>query len=150
MLEEFLQANNLKARLIECNAPVPNCRAAANVLGVPIGDIVKSVLFIYAKGKAVLLVLCGDDKVGIGKVQALLHVTDLQLAMPKQVLEMTGYEVGGVPPISIYGIRTFIDAKVMKKAKVFAGGGDEMHLLEITPDELFTSAFEASVEDVTE
>ena len=150
MLELFLEANKLKARLIECASPVPNCQAAATCLGVPVGDIVKSVLFVYDKANAVLVVLSGEDKVSLPKVKALLGGTNLQLAMPKQVFDMTGYEIGGVPPLSIYGVRTFIDRRVMKKKKVYAGGGDDLHILEISPDELLEFAFEPSVEDVTE
>ncbi len=152
MLEDFLKANGMKARLIECTVPVPNCKAAAAAMGVTVSDIVKSVLFVYdnPKGKAVLLVLLGDARVSLPKVSALLDDKALQLAMPKEVLEMTGYDVGGVPPISIYGVKTFIDEKVMKKAKVYAGGGDEAHLLEITPVELLEFALEPVVTDVTE
>ena len=40
--------------------------------------------------------------------------------------------------------------KVMKKEKVYPGGGDDLHLLEISPDELLEFACEPSVEDVTE
>jgi len=150
MLEDFLKANGMKARLIECTVPVPNCKAAATAMGVNVSDIVKSVLFVYDKKKAVLLVLLGDARVSLPKVSALLDGKALQLAMPKEVLEMTGYDVGGVPPISIYGVKTFIDEKVMKKAKVYAGGGDDAHLLEITPAELLEFALEPVVTDVAE
>ncbi|MBS3062878.1 MAG: aminoacyl-tRNA deacylase [Candidatus Diapherotrites archaeon] len=151
MLDEFIEANGLKAKLIECVDKVPNCKAAAHVLGVNVNDIAKTIVFVYDRSQAVLVVLLGDDKVSPAKVAKAMGLGPaLQLANPKQVLEMTGYEVGGVPPISVYGVKTLVDQKLMAKEKVYAGGGDDAHLLEITPAELLEYAFEASVEDVSE
>ncbi|RLG90583.1 MAG: hypothetical protein DRO36_05880, partial [Candidatus Hecatellales archaeon] len=58
-------------------------------------------------------------------------------ASPFVVKEITGYEVGALPPIiHRKPVRTFIDSKVMSFDKVYGGGGAVNALLEISPEEI--------------
>jgi len=51
-------------------------------------------------------------------------------------------------PISIYGIKTFIDKEVSKKVEVVCGGGDPNHLMRISIQEILENVEEISIEDV--
>ena len=63
-------------------------------------------------------------------------------------VKITGYEIGSVPPISIYGTKTLVDKKVMEKETVFAGGGDKNSVLKISPKEILEFGFEVQVKDI--
>jgi prolyl-tRNA editing enzyme YbaK/EbsC (Cys-tRNA(Pro) deacylase) len=58
------------------------------------------------------------------------------MATPEEVERITGYKVGGVPPI-IDGVETIVDSSLASESgEVFCGGGDEHTLLAIKPREL--------------
>jgi prolyl-tRNA editing enzyme YbaK/EbsC (Cys-tRNA(Pro) deacylase) len=150
MLAEFLEAKNLEAKIISCSQPVLTVKQACAELNCSAQEIVKSIVFVDAQGNGFLGIVLGNQRISIKKLETILEKKDLVVANEKQVFEITGFEAGGVPPISIFGVPTIIDKKVMEKQIVFAGGGDEQHLLKLSTKELFENAFEARVEEIAE
>lgn len=150
MLSEFIESNNLEAKKISCRQQVFTVKQACEEMKCAPEEIVKSVLFVDAGKNAFLAIVLGNDRVSVKKLEEAVESNSLRIASEKQVEEITGYEAGGVPPISVFGVRTIIDKKVMEKQSVIAGGGDEMHLLRISTKELLENAFEPCVEDIAE
>ena len=136
MISEFIVVNKLKARLIPFEDDVGSSFQAAKLVQAPLSRIVKSLVFLDETREPVVLLLRGSDQADMEKVKTLLGIKQLKLANPKQVLEITGYEIGGGPPISIFGIKTICDEKVMQESSVFSGGGNSKTLLEISPGEI--------------
>ncbi len=149
MLGYFIEVNQLKARLIACPDEVNSAVEAARWLRVPLEQIVKSLVFLDAEGEPVLLLLRGSDQADSEKVKKVLRTNQLKLVSPTQVLEITGYEMGGVPPISIFAMKTICDEKVFLEKNVFCGGGDNKTVLEISPDEIQKSVEDFEVADIT-
>ena len=56
------------------------------------------------------------------------------MATPGEVAEVTGYNVGGVPPV--LRIPVYIDRELLAEDYVYGGGGDEYSLLRFRPAEL--------------
>ena len=134
MLEEFIEVNNLSATIFECE----DSHTAAKAIEAT-GDadaVAKSIVLLASNCEPVLVILLGKDKIDLQKVKAVLGVKDVRLCQEKEVFEMTGYEVGGVPPISIYGIKTIMDKAVAEKAEIVCGGGDSKHLMRIKVNEI--------------
>lgn len=71
---------------------------AAAALGVPVGAIVKSLVF-TADGAPVLVLASGDYQVDTAKVAAVLRVTAVKRADVDLVREATGFPIGGVAPV---------------------------------------------------
>lgn len=118
---------------------MPTVPLAAQALGVEPARIVKSILFQGKKdpNQVALAIAPGDVRVTAAKVAAALGMTQLKLATPETVLRRSGYEVGGVPPIGhIESLPTVVDARIPSFESVFGGGGDEDHMLRITPAEI--------------
>lgn len=150
MLEEFIQSNGLKATLIRFEKDVANPKAAASVLKIELSDIARTVvLFDEEKSEAILAVVLANNSVDIDKVSKITGYYSLEPASDKDAVEITGYEAGIAPPISIFGTKTFVDAKVMKKEIVYAGGGDKQSILKISPKEIEEFGWEVQVEDIT-
>ncbi|MCR4335510.1 MAG: YbaK/EbsC family protein [archaeon] len=147
-LQGFIDANKLSAKIIACTGEVHTAVKAAAQLGGDLESAVKSIVLIDSNEEPLLVVLLGKDKVDFQKIKEILKVKDVRLAEPEEVLRITGYEVGGVPPISIYGIKTFIDESVVEKEVIFCGGGDVNHLMKIKPEEILENVSEISIEDV--
>lgn len=110
---------------------------AADSLGVSLDKIVKSVLFIDDKGKPVLVILGGENKVIQTKFAKMINRKSLRLATREEVLKFTGFPAGGVPPIALNKeLEIYVDKKIESKGIVHAGGGTEQHILVINVSEL--------------
>ena len=147
MLEQFIFANKLEAELIPCEKDVDTVKQAAALLGCEPGDIVKSLLFIV-DGEPVLALLPGDKRASEEKLLAHVQGRDARLASPEETEEITGYAVGGVPPVSIYGVKSLLDESILKKEWVFAGGGDNKHMLKIRVADIQLHGFEVEPADL--
>lgn len=150
MLEEFIQSNGLKATLIRFEKDVATPKAAASALKVELSDIARTVvLFDEEKNEAILAVALANNSVDIDKVSKITGYYSLEPASDKDAVEITGYEIGIAPPISIYGTKTLVDAKVMKKEIVYAGSGDLQSILKISPKEIEEFGWEVEVADIS-
>jgi prolyl-tRNA editing enzyme YbaK/EbsC (Cys-tRNA(Pro) deacylase) len=138
MLKDFIESNNLSdsAEILRFQKPVSSVSDAAARTGISKTHIVKSVLFVNDSLDAVLVILLGINRVSLKKIESLSGFSKLRLATSDEVFDITGYRVGGVPPISIYGIKTIVDEKVFVLDKIVCGGGDEFSLLVISPSVL--------------
>ena len=122
-LENFLKSRNIEYELIR-HGKTYRADEASKELGIPISDIVKSVLFMTSEGKPVLVIVRGDKRVDQGKLARKLGTRKLRLATRDELLRISGYEAGAVPPVGhINKIPTLIDNSIPIDAWVYAGGG---------------------------
>ncbi len=142
MLDEYIAVNGPNAEIMHFDAEVANSKQAAAIESSFPG--VKTILFAHEKG-FVLAIVEWEKKVNTQAIAALLETKNIRLATPAEVEAVTGYEVGGVPPISIYGTPTLVDEAITKHAWVIAGGGDKFSLLKIQTKDILEHAFEARV-----
>lgn len=138
-LRDYLRQKQVDATLIKPGADMPTVPLAAAALGVLPGQIVKSIVFEGKKQKEQigLAIAPGDLRVDVSKVGAALGYTGLRLAKPDTVLRAAGFAVGGVPPVGhATALAVVIDKRVLDYPIVFGGGGDEQHMLRITPADI--------------
>jgi len=106
-------------------ADTSTAAAAAQAVGAPQGSIVKSLLFL-ADGEPLLVLVAGDQRADIKRLRAALGLGKrrLSLARPAEVLDQTGFEVGGVPPIGHRRpLRTLVDRTLGRFETVWAAAG---------------------------
>lgn len=137
-LRRYLARAKVTAELVNPGKPMPTVPDAAQALNVAPAQVVKSILFQTKKGDEVgLAIVGGDARVAMRKVAASLGLGGLRLAKPEVVLQRTGYEVGGVPPVGhATQLKVVVDQAVLAHPHVFGGGGDEHHMLRITPHDI--------------
>jgi prolyl-tRNA editing enzyme YbaK/EbsC (Cys-tRNA(Pro) deacylase) len=138
-VHEYVQTQGLVARLIAPQTPMPTVPLAAMALGVAEGQIVKTIVFESKKGPGpvAVAIVTGDARVDRAKVAAVLALPTLKLASPETVLTVIGYEVGGVPPVAhVSSVPVVVDPRVLEHEKVYGGGGDDFHMLEIAPHDI--------------
>jgi Cys-tRNA(Pro) deacylase len=98
---------------------------AANTIGVPLGSIVKSLLFLVA-GKPVLVLMAGDRRVDTAKLAALYGVGKkrVRIADAETVRRITGFAIGGVPPVGhVTSLPVLIDESLSRFEVVHAAAG---------------------------
>jgi prolyl-tRNA editing enzyme YbaK/EbsC (Cys-tRNA(Pro) deacylase) len=114
---------------------------AAAEIGVQIGQIVKSLVFL--RGDEPILVLCAGDR----RVDA--ERLGLVPARANQVRELTGFAIGGIPPIGhARSLPTLIDASFARFEIVWAAAGHPHAVFPIAVTALRAALPQATVTDV--
>jgi len=129
-LEEL--ASRLGGEILNIGKPVKTVKQAVRETKSAPKQIIKSLIFISEK-EPLLVIVDGDSKVSLEKLKNIFG--DVRLAKPKEVKELTGYEVGGIPPVGI-ALRTIVDPKVLENDYVIGGGGSIDKLMKISPKKI--------------
>jgi prolyl-tRNA editing enzyme YbaK/EbsC (Cys-tRNA(Pro) deacylase) len=120
-------AAGLDAGLVrELPADTSTAETAAQAVNAPLGSIVKSLIFL-ADGELLLVLVAGDQRADVKRLRAELGLSKrrLRIARPDEVLERTGFEVGGVPPLGHREpLRTLIDRTLGRFDTVWAAAGN--------------------------
>ena len=102
---------------------VSTARAAADALGVEVGQIANSLVF-EADGEALLVLVSGAHRVDTAALAARLGVQAVGRADPKFVRDATGQVIGGVAPVGHPApLRTVVDPVLADYPEVWAAGG---------------------------
>jgi prolyl-tRNA editing enzyme YbaK/EbsC (Cys-tRNA(Pro) deacylase) len=110
---------------------------AAAALGVPVGAIVKSLVF-TADDQPVMVLASGDHQVDTAAVAAALSVSKVRRADADTVRTATGYPIGGVPPVAhTTELRVLVDRHLATYDVLWASAG--------TPHAVFSTSYEEMV-----
>jgi Cys-tRNA(Pro) deacylase len=116
----------LPSELTEFDASTHTAQDAANAVGCELGQIVKT-LFFLAEGRATMALVAGDRQVDTALLAQLLGVGRKRLKMgsPDEVLEYTGYPVGGVAPVgALNPCDVVVDESLQRFAQIWAAAGN--------------------------
>ena len=134
---DFVAARGLKARVVRLPATTHTAEDSARALGTDLAHIAKSLLAHLADGRFVLCIVRGDKRLDRRKLCRAAGTKAITLAKAEEVLDVSGYPVGAVPPIALKtALAVFIDPAVLEMDVVYCGGGDVDALLEIPTEEL--------------
>ncbi|HZY46738.1 MAG TPA: YbaK/EbsC family protein [Candidatus Bathyarchaeia archaeon] len=133
ILKATLVSKGIWHRFIEFDDPVRTVEEASRK--VPADRIIKSIVLIGSDKKPVLAILPAKNKISYKKIKTLLKVKDVRLAQSDEVLEFSGYPVGGVPPFNKID-RILLDPTIQRNARSIAGGGDPDKLVELETRDL--------------
>lgn len=114
-------------------------QGAADSVGCELGQIVKT-LFFLAGGRATVVLAAGDRQVDTSLLAPLLGVGRKRVKMgsPEEVLDLTGYAVGGVAPVGLAtACDIVVDDSLRRFVTVWAAAG--------TPNSVFAANTEALV-----
>ena len=111
------------ARMKVLPGAVSTARAAADALGVQVGQIANSLIF-DADGEPLLVLASGAHRVDTDKLAAQLGVQHIRRADPAFVRVATGQVIGGVAPVGHPApLRTVVDTALASYGEVWAAGG---------------------------
>lgn len=97
LFEKFIKEQGLDIKPIKAKHVTKTAKEAADAYGVPVSNIVKSL--VVKIDKEFFLILCpGDKKINLQQLQMALRKRESRMATADEVKEATGHSVGGVPP----------------------------------------------------
>ena len=137
-LRGFMHAQGIAGEILHLEVPTPTVESAAQAVQSEVEQIIKSILFLV-DGQPVLAIACGTSSIGRRPIADLFGVGKkrIKLASPEIVREISGYEVGAMPPFGHQKpLTTLIDRRVLELRQAYAGGGAENALLRLDPQEI--------------
>ena len=134
-LRTYIQENGIDAELLTFNQSTHSVAEAAVAVGAEPEDFVKSIAMIGPDDQLIVAIVKGEHRASTSRVSKALGVDRPRVAEPDEVLEKSGYPVGGTPAFGYEAI-FLIDPKVLEKDKVYSGGGSEQALTLMSPEEM--------------
>lgn len=124
---------------------------AVQALGIDAANILKT-LILHANREGIFVagIILGTDRLDQKKLASLSGVKKLHFASPEQIRTLTGFEIGGVPPLAVsFCSRAFIDQKVLERDFVIGAGGDDHCGMRFCPKE-FVRKVHIDIGDISE
>jgi len=135
-LTAFLVSNKVEFEFMEKRATHHAAEAAA-ASGVPLSEIVKSIVFTDQDARPLLAVVLADTDVSRHKLERCSRSKSVRLASDVVANAATGYPPGGIPPIGHKRkIPVYIDQKVMHHDHVWCGGGARSKLVRLKSSDI--------------
>jgi len=136
-VQDALSALGFDLTVIEHAESTRTAQEAADRVGVMLGQIVKSLIF---KGKVsskpILVLTSGSNRVDEKRIKTYAG-EKIGRAEPDFVREVTGYAIGGVPPIAhVQPMETYLDEDLMQYDLIWAAAGTPNAVFELTPADL--------------
>jgi Cys-tRNA(Pro)/Cys-tRNA(Cys) deacylase len=133
--------------------PTTTPKGASNVaaiLGLQENQTVKTLIFSTDKDEQVLIMVGANKNVVSGHLKKVVGSRNIQLSSPEDVLRITGYQIGSIPPFSWQpdGFRSFLDYDLMYETILAVGAGVWGNEILISPINLL-SATSALVVNLT-
>ena len=135
-VHDELDAKGVAHEIIHLVSSSRTAQLAAEALGVPVSDVIKSLVF-EVDGRPVLALVGGDATVDADALAREMGAREVALARSRQVRELTGYQPGAVPPCALAtDLPVIADPGVFAPEVVYCGGGTTTTMLKIRSADL--------------
>lgn len=141
IIQNHLDSLKLSHKVVEFSETTRTSADAAERVGCKVGQIVKSLIFKRSiSSKAVLVLTSGKNRVDLKKIELLTH-EPLVRADPEYVREVTGFAIGGIPPIGHASqIETYMDEDLLQYEVIWAAAGTPNAVFQVIPHDLINMA----------
>jgi prolyl-tRNA editing enzyme YbaK/EbsC (Cys-tRNA(Pro) deacylase) len=133
-VQAALARAGLGYRVIEFPNTTRTAQEAATAIGCEVAQIAKSIVFrIRGDLRPVLVIASGVNRIDEGKVAALVG-EPIEKADAAYVRQVTGFAIGGVPPVGHTApIVTLIDEDLLQYSVIWAAAGTPNAVFELDP-----------------
>ncbi len=136
-VHDELAAKDIPHEIVHLPSSSKTAQLAATALGVDLGDVVKSLLFMLDDERPVLALVTGDATVEADVLARETGAARVRLARGREVREQTGYSPGAVSPCALAtAIPVIADPGVFAPEIVYCGGGTTSTMLRIRSADL--------------
>jgi prolyl-tRNA editing enzyme YbaK/EbsC (Cys-tRNA(Pro) deacylase) len=135
MLSDFINANKLKSKLINSNKSITSLTQIIELSGLEKNCVFKSTAVMDELSNIWIIVFPWIKRLNEEKLKQL--IPDFSYFLEgKELLEITGYNEGMLPPISVYDAKILIDSSFKHKEKITGITESENLLLVLELNEL--------------
>ena len=122
-VQEILKRHDLQAIEFEPGS-TPTAVLAAEKLGVEVGNIAKSLLFVAKDGRYFMVVCAGDRKIANAKLKAAIGAKT-RMANAGETQAATGFQPGGVCPFGVEGVEILLDVTLQNYQTIYPAAGTD-------------------------
>jgi Cys-tRNA(Pro)/Cys-tRNA(Cys) deacylase len=128
-----------------------NVEEAAAERGVPVQQVVKTLLVRRPDHRHLIALVRGDQRLSLKKLARLTKVKSLEMAPEADVSRITGYQIGAVAPVGLRrsDLSIFVDHHILEEPRVSISAGRHDAGLELATEDLIR-AVGGQVADITE
>ena len=136
-VQQALNERGYTNQVVEHTQTTRSAKEAAAAIGCTVGQIAKSLIFCAAETRrGVLVIASGANRVNETRLAELLGES-VERANPDFVQDVTGFAIGGVPPLGHRtSLVTFIDQDLMQYSEIWAAAGNPNAVFRLAPDQL--------------
>ena len=135
-VHNLLLEEGISHEILHLPALSTTAQRAAELLGVATAEVVKSLVF-YVDDAPTLVLVPGDAVADEDRLRAALGCRHVRLARAQEVLAVTGYRRGAVPPCSLATpLPVVADPRVFAPPVVYCGGGTTTTMLKVRSADL--------------
>ncbi len=146
-----LEEKRIPFEVLEQGHKARHAEEAASERGVPLRQIVKTLLVRRPDGRHVIALVRGDQRLSLKKLARLAGVKTLAMAPEEDVPRITGYQVGAVAPLGLRrsDLPVYVDQHIVQETRVSISAGRHDTGLELSSEDL-VRAVSGRVADLTE
>jgi prolyl-tRNA editing enzyme YbaK/EbsC (Cys-tRNA(Pro) deacylase) len=146
-VQSTLAGLGYQGQVVELEASTRTAVEAAQAAGCEVGQIVKSLVFrLEPAGIPVLILVSGVNRVHEKRLGGLLGGS-LVRADAEWVREITGFAIGGIPPVGHKTpLKTYMDTDLLQYEVIWAAAGTPNAVFPIAPRELLALSQAVEVE----
>jgi prolyl-tRNA editing enzyme YbaK/EbsC (Cys-tRNA(Pro) deacylase) len=142
---ERLRGHGLAVDVRELDSSTRTAAEAADAVGVSVGQIVKSLVFVARDGAPFLVLCAGDRRVDTGAFG-----DGVRPATADEVRAATGFAIGGVPPLGHdRELKTIVDESLLRFDRVWCAAGTPRSVFEVSTTDLVAAITAADVRPVS-
>lgn len=136
-VQDTLTSLGFAYTVVEFEQSTRTAQEAADRVGCALGQIIKSLIFKGSQSnKAILVLTSGSNRVDEKRISTYVGEPILR-ADPDFVRTITGYAIGGVPPLAhTQALETYIDADLLQYTTVWGAAGTPNAVFELASADL--------------
>ena len=124
--------------IVFVHASTRTAEEAAASIGADVGQIVKSIVFVASgpddRLRPIICLVSGRNYVNTAKLAAVLGESFIRRASPREARELTGFSVGGIPPIGFSTpARVVMDPDLGRYPVLWAAAGVDDAVFAVAP-----------------
>ncbi len=124
-ITRLLDAWKITYQVFELPAEKLGARQTARLLGVEADLVYKTIVVSRVKGKPILAVIPGPNRVDLKRLAAALGEKKVTLPSEREAEQMTGLQAGGISPLALLnkGYQVVIDSAAQSRSEIHISGG---------------------------
>lgn len=134
-LKAIIEEERIDAEHLSFDRSCHSVAEAALTVGAEPEDFVKSICMVDRDGRAIVAIVKGEDRASTSRMARALGIPRPRIASPEEMLELTGFPVGGTPGFGFDAV-FLVDPRVLEREEVYLGGGSDMALVKMGTSEL--------------
>lgn len=135
IMKTYIEENNLSAEHYLLSDSCHSVEEAAQAVEASSDEFVKNICLIDENKRLIVAIVKGKDRASTTLVGKVLNISKPRLANEREILEYTGFPVGGVPSFG-YKAVFLVDPKVTEQPSIYTGGGSPHSLIKVKVEEM--------------